>query len=132
MASEIINAVTGIAGMITALGVIFGLLWVIFKQYTKWEGYDKTINEMNQKVDDKIGDLSKEFNERIGNIEEKIDTLTKNTEQKSSDTKEELCMLTYCMQAVLEGLHQQGCNGPVTEAREKLSKYVNKAAHHMD
>lgn len=43
--------------------------------------------------------------------------------------KEEQCMLTYCMMATLDGLHQLGCNGKVTEARESLDKFMNKQAH---
>lgn len=43
--------------------------------------------------------------------------------------KAEQCMLTYCMMATLDGLHQLGCNGKVTEAREKLDKHLNQEAH---
>ena len=43
--------------------------------------------------------------------------------------KEEQTLLCYGMLACLEGLKQQGCNGPVTEARDKLSKHLNKNAH---
>lgn len=28
-----------------------------------------------------------------------------------------------------DGLHQQSCNGKVTEAIDKISKYINNAAH---
>lgn len=45
--------------------------------------------------------------------------------------KEEQCMHTYVLLAVLDGLKQQGCNGKVTEAQEKLSKHINKQAHDM-
>lgn len=43
--------------------------------------------------------------------------------------KEDLCMHTYVLLAILDGLKQQGCNGPVTEARNKLQKHINKQAH---
>lgn len=43
--------------------------------------------------------------------------------------KEDLCMHTYVLLAILDGLKQQGCNGPVTEARDKLQKHINKQAH---
>lgn len=43
--------------------------------------------------------------------------------------KEEQCMITYCMMATLDGLHQLGANGEVTEARNKLDKYINQKAH---
>lgn len=46
--------------------------------------------------------------------------------------KEEQCMHTYVLLAILDGLKQQGCNGAVTEAREKLSKHINKLAHDME
>ena len=45
------------------------------------------------------------------------------------EIREELCMHTYVLLAVLDGLKQQGCNGKVTEAQEKLSKHINKQAH---
>ena len=31
--------------------------------------------------------------------------------------------------ACLKGLKEQGCNGPVTEALNKLEKHLNQAAH---
>lgn len=43
----------------------------------------------------------------------------------------EQCMLTYCMMATLDGLHQLGCNGKVTEARSKLDKFINEQAHNQ-
>lgn len=55
-----------------------------------------------------------------------------NYDKDISDIKEEQCMLTYCMLAVLDGLKQQGCNGKVTEARDALDKYINKKAHDME
>lgn len=43
--------------------------------------------------------------------------------------KSEQTMTIYVLRACLDGLHQQGCNGKVTEAIDKLDKYINKAAH---
>lgn len=44
----------------------------------------------------------------------------------------EQCMLTFCMMATLDGLQQLGCNGKVTEARERLDKHLNKQAHGIE
>lgn len=41
----------------------------------------------------------------------------------------EQTMLCYGILACLKGLQEQGCNGPVTEARNKLEKHLNAAAH---
>lgn len=43
--------------------------------------------------------------------------------------KEEQTMLCYVMLACLDGLKQLGANGEVTQAHEKLSKYLNEKAH---
>lgn len=46
--------------------------------------------------------------------------------------KEEMCLHTYVLQAVIDGLKQQGCNGKVTEAQERLSRHINKQAHDLE
>lgn len=46
--------------------------------------------------------------------------------------KSELCLLTYGLLACLKGLKEQGCNGPVTEAIEKIEKRINKQAHEQE
>ena len=46
--------------------------------------------------------------------------------------KKEQCLMMYGILACLKGLKEQGCNGPVTEAIDKLEKYINKTAHDED
>lgn len=53
-------------------------------------------------------------------------------DKEIDEMKSELCMHTFVLLAVLDGLKQQGCNGPVTEAREKLQKHINKMAHDQE
>lgn len=43
--------------------------------------------------------------------------------------KEEQTVLTQGVLACLQGLHEQGCNGPVTAAIDKLETHLNKQAH---
>lgn len=40
--------------------------------------------------------------------------------------KEEQSILTKGVLACLKGLHEQGCNGPVTEAIENIEDHINK------
>lgn len=42
---------------------------------------------------------------------------------------EELTLLVYGNLACLKGLKEQGCNGPVTEAINKIEKHLNQKAH---
>ena len=41
-------------------------------------------------------------------------------------------LITYAQLACLKGLKEQGCNGPVTEALNRLEKHLNQAAHHQE
>lgn len=53
-------------------------------------------------------------------------------EQQDKDIKalkDEQCLLTYGVLACLKGLKEQGCNGPVTEAINKIEKHINQEAH---
>lgn len=43
--------------------------------------------------------------------------------------KEEQTLLVYGILACLKGLKEQGCNGPVTEAINKIEKHLNQKAH---
>ncbi len=43
--------------------------------------------------------------------------------------KKEQTMICYGVLACLKGLKEQGCNGPVTEALNKMEKHLNQAAH---
>ena len=45
------------------------------------------------------------------------------------DIKEEQTIIIYGNLACLKGLEEQGCDGPVHEAIEKLEKYLNRKAH---
>jgi len=46
-----------------------------------------------------------------------------------SDIQSEQALLTYGILACLKGLHEQGANGPVTDAINKLEKHLNEKAH---
>lgn len=53
-------------------------------------------------------------------------------DKELSETREELTLLTYGVLACLKGLKEQGCNGPVTDAINRIEKYINKQAHKSD
>ena len=43
--------------------------------------------------------------------------------------QEEQTLICYGLRGALQGLVEQGCNGPVSEAINKIEKYLNKKAH---
>lgn len=46
--------------------------------------------------------------------------------------RREQTLICYGVLACLKGLKEQGCNGPVTAALDKLEKHLNQAAHEED
>ena len=61
--------------------------------------------------------------------DEDIKRLEKHHEEDMAIIKEENTLLVFGVLACLKGLREQGCNGPVTEAIDKIEKYLNKKAH---
>lgn len=53
----------------------------------------------------------------------------KKQDEELAAIRAEQTMLCYGILACLKGLKEQGCNGPVTEALNKLEKHLNAAAH---
>jgi len=54
---------------------------------------------------------------------------TEEQETEIADIKEEQEILTIGVLACLKGLHEQGCNGPVTSAIKEIEEHLNKKAH---
>lgn len=45
------------------------------------------------------------------------------------ESKEERQIMLKALLACLEGLHEQGCNGPVTRAIDEIKDYMMRKAH---
>lgn len=101
------NSIIAFVGLLTSLGVLFALIKSSIHQVDKWNGYDKDIKEVKNKVEN-----------TETNINAKITSL-----------KDEQYIQTRVLLAVLDGLHQQGCNGKVTEATAELTDFLNKSSH---
>lgn len=44
----------------------------------------------------------------------------------------EQTLICYGLRGALQGLIEQGCNGPCKDALEKLNEHLNQEAHHND
>lgn len=66
--------------------------------------------------------------DKLGELEKRVAAL----ERENHSIKKENTLVIYALGACLDGLHQKGCNGKVTEAMDRISKYINKAAHDQE
>ena len=53
----------------------------------------------------------------------------KKQDEEIKSIKEELQLLTYGSLACLKGLKEQGCDGAVSDAIDKMEKHLNAKAH---
>lgn len=66
---------------------------------------------------------------KLFNRFEKIEEDNKDLRNEMKEVKEEQWMQTKVLYAMLDGLHQLGCNGKTTEASQELQNFINKKAH---
>lgn len=138
------DAATYIQALVTTGGAIMGV-WGFIKvmkdikksndeeveRRKKWDNAAKIIEENKDKWDKGLVDIYEERNKIVEKYDARLDELEKNidknhteTESKIQEVQSEMLILTECMRAVLDGLHQLNCNGKVTEASEKLDNYL--------
>lgn len=118
-AVEIIITVGAVAGAIAAIwGLVYGLTKWVHKQNTQ----STDIEKLERKHD---ADTKKLLDQEKADIE----LLRKEERERIHRVEDELCVLSYAVLAVLDGLKQQGCNGEVTKAHTALEKYLNQKAH---
>ena len=94
------QTVITVASLLTAVGVILGVLFKAHKWFLKQDEQTKQIEE-----------------------------LKKHHEEDVHKLKEENCLICYALSACLDGLQQLGANHTVPIAKEKLDKYLNQQAH---
>ena len=58
-----------------------------------------------------------------------IQNIKQHHEDDMASIKKEQTLVVYGVLACLKGLKEQGCNGPVTEAINRIEKYLNEEAH---
>lgn len=73
--------------------------------------------------------LQKEFNKRLDEIEAKIEDNHTDTEAKIQEVRAEQMFQMELFKTVLDGLGQLGANGPVTEMKDRLDKYLMDKAY---
>lgn len=56
----------------------------------------------------------------------------KKQDKELAAIRQEQTVICYGVMACLKGLKEQGCDGPVTAALDKLEKHLNQAAHEED
>lgn len=97
--------------VIGALSAIIALFVKLVRFIDRQREQDAELKKLREKHDSEMSDFKKEESAQVAAI------------------KQEQTLLTYGILACLKGLKEQGCNGPVTEAIDKIEKHLNQKAH---
>jgi len=97
--------------VLTALIAFITLAWKLFQ-------WINSVKELKQEV----ASLKTKHDEDIKAV--------KNMHNHDRDgIQEEQTLVVYGLLACLKGLAEQGCDGPVSEAIDRIEKHINKKAH---
>jgi len=128
-----INTLLQLGGIIAAFWGGYKILMEIIKaigtKYVKVQKQEELEPTLIKNIQDERDKIYANYDKQLADIRAEIDDNHTDTEAKIQEVRAELEMLTECMYATLDGLHQLGCNGKVTEARSMLDQYLIKRAH---
>ena len=118
------------------LVVVIAGLWGFFKVVNE---IVKSVNERHdreQRWDDTAENLKRareedtcQYNAQLAEIRKSQEDIRIEFDGKVQEIKSEQYIIVECLRAVLDGLHQQGCNGKVSEAIELLDGHIVEKAY---
>ncbi len=97
--------------VLTALVAFTTLAWKLFKWIEHQKEQDQELKRIEQKFDKQIAEVKEMHHKDTEGIQE------------------EQTLVVYGLLACLKGLAEQGCDGPVSEAIDRIEKHINKKAH---
>ncbi len=97
--------------LLTAVSGFVALAWKLFR----WIDHQKEQDERVDKLEHEMKDGFKQIR------------AMHHADQDAAQT--ELTLVVFGLLACLKGLQEQGCDGPVTDAVNKIEKHINQKAH---
>lgn len=121
---------------LTKLAVVIMAIWAFYKvvveiikaittRHDREQAWDATADDLRKEQQDNMS----QFNKQLEDIKDQQNEIRTDFEAKVQELKAEQLIIVECLRAVLDGLHQQGCNGKVSEAINTLDDYLVERAH---
>ena len=119
-----VDAQTIILGgsLLAAISAFVALAWKLFK----WINHQK---EQDVEIAKNKAHTEKEIKRVEQKVDDEIRKLRNRHIKDQSGIQEEQTLVIYGLLACLKGLAEQGCDGPVSEAIDKIEKHINLKAH---
>lgn len=118
-----------VAVVITAIWGFVKIVKEIIKSITERHDREQKWDMMSSQAKEEREEIVCRYNEQLADIRNHLEDTRTEFEAKVQEVRAEQYLMIDCLRAVLDGLHQQGCNGRVTKAIENLDLYLNERAH---
>ena len=119
--------------VLTALVGFVTLGWKLFKWINHQKEQDQEITNIKVQHTKDIADLKTQHTKDIADLKTQhakdIADVKAMHHKDTEGIQEEQTLVVYGLLACLKGLAEQGCDGPVSEAIDRIEKHVNKKAH---
>lgn len=117
------------AGIVGAMKPLCNLIFKIFQIVFKGRDWVKAQDDQTEEIEKLKKETSEKFLEVSKSQDEAIKKINETHNQAVHEIKEEQTLIIYGTLACLKGLAEQGCDGPVHDAIDRIDKYLNKKAH---
>lgn len=124
-----LNELVRFGAIIVGCWGFYKIIMEIIKAVTTRHDREQKWDEMADRISMERAEFGKMYDARLDELEKRINDNHADTEAKLQQIYAEQYMLTDCMGAVLDGLHQLNCNGKVTSAIEELGEHIKKRAY---
>ena len=121
--------VAGIWGFVKIVGEIVKAINARHDREQKWDETASNIRNEREEIVCQYNAQLAEIRNQQDDIKQKQESIRTEFDAKVQDIKAEQYIIVECLRAVLDGLHQQGCNGKVSEAIKILDDYLMEKAY---
>lgn len=104
---------------------IMEVVKAINSRHDKEQMWDKTAENLEKGRQE----IMAKYDAKLAEMDAKIDENHADTEAKIQELKAEMLLQLECIQAILDGLGQLQCNGPVTEQKKRLDQHLREKAY---
>lgn len=124
-----LNDLIKIAIVVMAIWGFYKVIKEIVDSITARHDKEQRWTQMSEQAKEEREEIVCKYNDQLKDIRNHLDDTRTEFEAKIQEVRSEQFIMIDCLRAVLDGQHQQGCNGRVTEAINELDSYLNERAH---
>lgn len=123
--NDLVRLAVVVAGLWGFYKIVMEIIKAVNDRHDREQRWDETAENIRRARKED----TRQYNAQLADIRKSQEDIREEFDSKVQEIKAEQFIIVECLRAVLDGLHQQGCNGKVSEALETLDSYMCERAH---